>query len=535
MINQILEGDSKEKLHTIESNSVDEIVTDPPYGYSFMNKDWDKSIVSVDVWKECLRVLKPGAFAYVMSAPRQDVLSHMIVNLTNAGFKTDFTSIYWAYASGFPKASNISKMVDKKGGVGMNKEFCKLLEKKRKEANLSTIQLAELGHFYGKINHGGTVSNWEKGTSIPTLEQFNKLITILDIGDYPKIEEVKREIIGQKQTGDPVNWYANQDTQERDGLVDITISKTEQAKKLDGSYAGFQPKPALEVILVCMKPLSEKNYTEQAMSNGKGVTWFDDCRIPFVSNEDKNKSKTGFSGVQYDTYIKNTDNRDITNENPTITDQTINPRGRFPANLIVSDNALDDGGNHKSGKIEDHHNHTKTNQVYSGVWKPLKGSLNTSYGDSGSFSRYFDLDKWESQFLIVEKTSKSEKNVGLELNDMQKVNDGRTIPPDNAFQRGDTDRKNTHPTVKPVTLMSYLIMMGSREGDIILDPFCGSGTTLIASLLLKRNYIGIELNHEYVNIAQKRLNYWKNKSYEKIQKIKRQVEKKNVKPLEVFF
>src|SRR5260370_22889872 len=63
-----------------------------------MGKDWDKAVPCVDIWKECLRVLKPGAFAFIMSAPRQDVLSQMIIRLSEAGFRTDFTSLYWAYA-----------------------------------------------------------------------------------------------------------------------------------------------------------------------------------------------------------------------------------------------------------------------------------------------------------------------------------------------------------------------------------------------------------------------------------------------------
>ena len=58
-----------------------------------MNKDWDKAVPSIEVWKECLRVLKPGGFCFVMSAPRQDVLSQMIYRINKAGFKTDFTSL----------------------------------------------------------------------------------------------------------------------------------------------------------------------------------------------------------------------------------------------------------------------------------------------------------------------------------------------------------------------------------------------------------------------------------------------------------
>ena len=63
----------------------------------------------------------------------------------------------------------------------------------------------------------------------------------------------------------------------------ITEPKSDEAKKLDGSYAGYQPKPAVEVVIVAMKPLDKKKgYVDQALDNGKGVTWLDDCRIPFA-------------------------------------------------------------------------------------------------------------------------------------------------------------------------------------------------------------------------------------------------------------
>ena len=72
-------------------------------------------------------------------------------------------------------------------------------------------------------------------------------------------------------------------------------------------------------------------------------------------------------------------------------------------------------------------------------------------------------------------------------------------------------RKNHHPTVKPLALMSYLITMGSRPGDIVLDPFSGTGTTSIAAMLLKRDYIGIEISPEYHEIALKRLDHFRRK------------------------
>ena len=59
--------------------------------------------------------------------------------------------------------------------------------------------------------------------------------------------------------------------------------------------------------------------------------------------------------------------------------------------------------------------------------------------------------------------------------------------------------------VKPIALMSYLITLGSREGDTILDPFAGSGTTCIAARILSRHYLGIEINPEYADIAKARI------------------------------
>ena len=163
-----------------------------------------------------------------------------------------------------------------------------------------------------------------------------------------------------------------------------------------------------------------------------------------------------------------------------------NQKGRFPANLIVSDNRLDDGRK-----------------------------------DPGDFSRFFSLDAWAEfnlqdlpelvqqnlPFIIVPKASKKEKDAGL-VNCKEKPIKGRDPGQDGrnvAFKARPTPRKNTHPTVKPAKLMAYLIAMGSRENDIVLDPFAGSGTTCIAAKTLNRRYIGIELSPEYHEIAVRRL------------------------------
>jgi len=419
-------------MRKLPDNYIDLIVTDPPYGYSFMGKDWDKVVIPASHWKECLRVLKPGAFAFIMSAPRQDVLSRVIVNLQDAGFEIEFSSIYWTMASGFPKASNVGKMVDKRLGIKM-----------------------------------------------PIGKRFTTAGK------------------GNEKMGDPTPIG-----KERDKMRHKATSP--QAKELDGSYSGFQPKPAVEIIIVAMKPLSEKTYVDQALKNGHGITWLDDCRIPHKEplKETNRKKDMGQSWNKKNCGLRS---------NPTNI-ASASPKGRFPANLLVSGDVLNDGKERKSGLMKQHIKGGKFN-VYGKMYPRNVETI----GDKGSYSRFFDLDKWWEErikklpesvrkvfpFLMVPKASKREKNRGCE-----KIAKTRKCRWNNAGEWKNLKTKqygNIHPTCKPIKLMSYLITLGSRENNIILDPFAGSGTTLIASKILNRKGIGIELSKEYCEIAKHRI------------------------------
>lgn len=397
-----------------------------------------------------------------MSAPRQDVLSRMIVRLEEAGFQTGFTSVYFCYASGFPKAAAMDKLIDRRGTENekysdLSKELCQYLKSSRESLGLSQKDVAQ--YFPSKTGGlTGCVWNWENGANIPTMEQWIVLKNVLKLNDnnactelieraIKKREEAEREVIGRQNYTVPKELY--QVGLSKEGIREealITAPATEQAKQFEGSFAGMQVKPAVEVIICVMKPLSEKGYVDQALANGKGVTWLGNCKIPCGEGSEE---------------------------------------GRFPANLLVSDDILNDGKTHKSGNLKPEYNFgSKTVGIY-GKYTRKEESYK---GDSGSFSRYFDLDAWfksklpeQAQktypFMIVPKPSKSEKNKYCE---------------------------NKHPTVKPLKLMSYLITMGSREGDLILDPFAGSGTTLEAARLLNRKFVGCELTEEYLNVLEAR-------------------------------
>ena len=111
---QILHGDCIEKMKTLKENSIDAIITDPPYGIGFMGKKWDQSVPALAWAQECLRVLKPGGHIVAFASTR--TYHRLAVNLEDAGFQIR-DMITWCYVSGFPKNLNISKQIDKAVGA----------------------------------------------------------------------------------------------------------------------------------------------------------------------------------------------------------------------------------------------------------------------------------------------------------------------------------------------------------------------------------------------------------------------------------
>ena len=107
---KLIQGDCLDKLKELEDNSIDSVVTDPPYGLSFMGKKWDYDVPSVEFWKEVYRVLKPGG--HILSFGGTRTYHRMVVNIEDAGFEIR-DQVMWLYGSGFPKSHNIGKAVDK--------------------------------------------------------------------------------------------------------------------------------------------------------------------------------------------------------------------------------------------------------------------------------------------------------------------------------------------------------------------------------------------------------------------------------------
>jgi DNA modification methylase len=149
---------------------------------------------------------------------------------------------------------------------------------------------------------------------------------------------------------------------------------------------------------------------------------------------------------------------------------------------------------------------------------------------TNGYSRFFSLDNWFSKnikqlpepvqqtfpFMIVPKASKAEKNNGLDNFEVKQQKGGGGTSNDTwyeddvnsasgKFGSEKAPSRNIHPTVKPLTLMNYLVVLGSRKGDVVLEPFAGSGTTALACVSQERDYIAIEREEEYYEIAKARL------------------------------
>ena len=152
---QLHHGDCLEVLSTMPDNSVDSIVTDPPYGLSFMGKKWDYDVPSEDIWRECLRVLKPGGHLLAFAGTRTQ--HRMAVRIEDAGFEIR-DMIAWVYASGFPKSLNVSKAIDKAAGterdvVGVREDFAKRASKIRVGVSWADPELHD-GSFSNPQNAG---------------------------------------------------------------------------------------------------------------------------------------------------------------------------------------------------------------------------------------------------------------------------------------------------------------------------------------------------------------------------------------------
>ena len=326
-------------MRTMADNSIDAVVTDPPYGLHFMGKDWDHGIPGSHLWTEALRICKPGAMLLAFGGTR--TYHRLTCAIEDAGWEIR-DCLMWIYGSGFPKSMDIGKAIDKDNGKSKNlMEFCKIFDKLCNENNFTNKQIDE---FLGLSSNGATCSHFRgfnnKQPRYPSIDHYHKLKKILKIPDCfdSFIHEAERKIIGQKRAGLSRGKICNFSGKEH---FSITESATDLAKTFDGY--GTALKPAYEPIILAMKPL-DGTFAQNAEKWGVAGINIDECRIPIdITTEAQKNFRTtsakcgGRSALPGESQRIESSPFIVDNHHPESLRH--NAKGRWPANLILDEAA----------------------------------------------------------------------------------------------------------------------------------------------------------------------------------------------------
>ena len=512
----IICGNNIELLKQYPDNYFDSIVTDAPYGLGkepdaaelmkdwidkgyheikgtgFMGKEWDSFVPQPLFWKEAFRVLKHGG--HVLSFFGTRTYDWGVMAMRFAGFEVRDT-ITWNYGSGFPKSHNLSKALDKMAGA------------ERKVVGTNGTRPIQTG---GKINSEASAN-----------------------GSFEREDNY------------------------------ITAPSTDAAKQWDGW--GTALKPASEPIVLARKPLEKGlSIAENVLKYGTGGINIDGCRIPtenineLQKNWDRKKGeqkeaiyKGNWRAIELNNYAPqgrfpanvifshHTDcecvgvkkvksfnfNRNFDDFDGKEISNNIYGKGykREIPKIPFDENGMEtmedwncvdgcpikeldkqSGVSKSSASIRNNKNRNDKNIYGNGKGIPQMPLL-SNHSDKGGASRFF----------YCAKASKSERNKGLEeFEEGQTVGGGGGIgnyiddvnSTSGKYGSEKAPNKNIHPTVKPVSLMRYLVRLITPPDGIVLDPFNGSGTTGIAAKLEGLNYVGLELDAEYCKISEARIN-----------------------------
>jgi DNA modification methylase len=470
------QGDSLETLKEMEENSIDSIVTDPPYGLKFMGKKWDHSVPSVEIFEQCLRVLKPGGHLLAFAGTRTQ--HRMAVNIEDAGFEIR-DMIAWVYGSGFPKSQNVGKAIDKARTEDKEpvRVICRFLRFCMENQGLKSKDLTKhFGDCHPRLIDHWAARDTDSQPSLPTWEQWQTLKTVLALPDLHDVEVWrlngrkgkpgdnwdKREIVGSDSRTANSSWLGTQDGASSKwgiGEWDITAPATPEAQQWDGW--GTALKPALEPITVARKPF-KGTVAGNVLEHGTGAINIDGCRVADGSETGKKKPayKPNKLNAVYGSGMGGGDWQNI--------------NGRWPANLIHdgSDEVTELFPQAKPSKSGG------KSGLDPGMWAGKKQFERGGHDDNGgSAARFFQQCKGSAaRFKYCAKANKKDRGEG-----------------------------NNHPTVKPTDLMAYLVRLVTPPGGVVLDPFMGSGSTGKACKREGFNFIGCDLDPDFVELARKRI------------------------------
>jgi site-specific DNA-methyltransferase (adenine-specific) len=389
-VQEIIVGDCVDVMRAMEPESIDAIVTDPPYGFGFMGREWDRA-VPLEWATEALRVLKPGAHLLAFGGPR--TFHRLTCGIEDAGFEIR-DCLSWLFGSGFPKSLNIG---DGRGtALKPGWEPCIVARKPL------------------------------IGTVAANVERYGTGALNIDACRIEHVDEADRQnaIPGGRIT-----------------------SKSR--------HVGAEPDAGNNEDRIEFEPSAFKRYTDNGGTNI--------AALPGVRGGD--------------------------------------PAGRWPANVALDEEAAamlnaQSGERGGSGMASGPTLRDGNVSVARGRFNGLEPERDPAfYGDTGGASRFF----------YTAKASRAEREAwGRMTLDTKRRSDGRAKDIENPRLRT-SERVNDHPTVKPLALMEWLIKLVTPDGGVVLDPFAGSGSTIVAAKRLNVRAIGIEKDERSAEIARQRL------------------------------
>ena len=468
----VYHGNCLDELKNLADNSVDAIVTDPPYGLGdsnpdyimsalkmwidgdrahipagkgFMGKQWDAFVPPPAVWDECFRVLKPGGYILVFAGSRTQDLMGLSVRM--AGFEIR-DSLSWVYAQGFPKSLDIGKALEKAGNTEAAEQWSgwgtalkpavEPIIMGRKPLSEKNVSLNVLKWGVGGINidESRIGSQTMGGGTMPDLRDVgakSKEAIGIDKLSFGQVSGAERIEYDNFKTGRfPANLLLNH----AEDCVEVGVVEESYAINKTEEWTGFGQKE---------RPDYES--TEQKVSTVL-YECVDGCPVKELDEQ---------SGIR--------------------------PGGTYPAKRGQAVNTSFASGQETEGGQR-------------------------QMGDTGGASRFF----------YVGKANKKDRNEGLDgLNEKGKVYNGKNDTsagnaPGSVEDKFTTKpQANHHPTVKPTALMQYLIKMVCPAGGTVLDPFAGSGSTGKAAIREGVNFVGVEMTDEYLPIIKGRLDHEINK------------------------
>ena len=450
-------GDCIETMNAMPPESVDAIVTDPPYGLGFMGKKWDGLPPSLEWAEACYRVLKPGGHIAAFGGTR--TWHRLAVAIEDAGFEMR-DSLAWLYGSGFPKSMNVGKAIDATVLTG-------------KSGSRSIREATDSREVIGtKMGLPGKSAGQKPGTYFSEAMAAEKGE---DLG-------MRAERLG----GSIVEGGHRRD-------LDITAPATPEAAQWDGW--GTALKPAFEPIVLARKPLAEKTVARNVLAHGTGAINVDACRIAGEADRPMPRAPQGgilrLDGCHTEAELralaeaggKTPSGRDARatlaraiadRERYESSGEKVTNAGRWPANVLLDQHAAawvdEQSGPQKDGvavKRNGGGRRIGSGLIYSN-YTDGKSAPDIGYGGSGGASRFF-------------YSAKAPKSERANVDGVQ------------------------HPTVKPLAIMRWLIRLVTPPGGTVLDPFAGSGTTIEAALIEGFDPVGIEMEADYLPLIQHRI------------------------------